>query len=139
MPEVFDLAGSLALSHNIKYFYRKSNTSLWLMPFDATKLDYFISSKHAEEYLSIKHPDLLKYLRYNHIGCSMYILRSALKSFPEDSTTVQEILHKFSEKYSWNYMFSSKSILSKTLAALLALMPKITLKLLKCAYNLKRS
>ena len=138
MPEVFDRAGTIALTSNAKYFYRVRNTSLWYRPFDATKLDYFIANKNAEEYISAKYPDLLKYLRYDYIGCSTYILKNALKSLPEDSPTVQEILRRFREHYSWDYMFSNRSMLSKTLAALLALMPKITLKLLKCVYNLKR-
>ncbi len=91
MPQVFDLAGTLAVSDSVKYFYRHRNDSLWFMPFDSSKLDYFKSISFVEKYLKLRHPDLLDYVHWDDIACSMYILRRALQTEPEDSPIVSQI------------------------------------------------
>lgn len=138
MPQVFDLAGSLAVSDSVKYFYRLRNDSLWLMPFDSSKLDYFKSSSFIEEYLKARHPDLLDYVYWDKIRNSIYILRRALQTEPEDSPVVNRIFQSIKKSNLRSFMFSPYSLKSKIIAAFTILMPrKLVFKILKFVARLQ--
>lgn len=139
MPQVFDSAGSLAISDSVKYFYRLRNDSLWLMPFDSSKLDYFKSISFVEKYLAERYPDILDYVHWDDISCSLYILRRALQTEPEDSPTVSQIYKRIKDSDICGFIMSApRSIKTKIIAAVTKLMPrKLAFKFLRLVGKLK--
>ena len=138
MPQVFDIAGSLALADSIKYFYRLRNDSLWLKPFDSSKLDFFRSSSFVEKYLAPRYPDLLDYVHWDNIKNSVYVLRRALQSEPEDSPVVSQIYQRIKNHNLHSFMSSHYSIKSKIIVAFTRILPKkLAFKFLKLIGRLK--
>lgn len=133
MPEVFDRAGSFALADSTKYFYRLRGDSLWLKPFDSSKLDYFKSISHVKEYLAKNHPDLLDYANNDEINITTFILRKALETEPADSPIVSDIFSHIKNGDIRRFMSSSNSLMKKAIVALLVLTPKLGFALLKFA------
>lgn len=138
IPLVFDLAGSLALTDSTKYFFRVRNDSLWHRPFDARKLDSFITTSFLEGFLAPRYPDLLNYLQWDDLRLSLYILRRALQSEPEDSPIVSQIYQRIKKHNLRSFMSSPYSIKSKIIVSFTRVLPKkLAFKFLKLIGRLK--
>ncbi|MBQ6972329.1 MAG: glycosyltransferase [Synergistaceae bacterium] len=137
MPEIFDAAGSFALTDSTKYFYRLRDDSIWLKPFDSSKLDYFTSIAHVKDYLTHTHPDLLAEAEYEEISNSVFILRKALQTEPYDSPVISRIFSHIKDGNIRRFMFGPNSLKKKAVVALLVMMPKAGFRFLRAATSLK--
>ncbi len=139
MPQIFNAAGSVAVSDNVLYYYRQQDNSLMHTMYSSRYMDYYTAYSIVEDYFKKQYPDkwsvLSKHFRNNCIDNTMKILRNVCIAYNKSEFPYERIIAELTGKIHIRdipaFLAGGCTLPKKLMMVLTAFMPKLAVKIME--------